>query len=252
MIDIHSHILPGLDDGARTMSEALEMARSAARQGIRYVIATPHHANGRYETPAPRIKSAVAELNARLNQASITLTVFTGQEIRVFRELIDEWEQGSLCTLADSRYMLLELPSSHIPTYFGEIVHELVIRGIVPIIAHPERNAKITSSPNELLTYIAQGALCQLTANSLIGKFGRKIQRNSRLLCQSGMVHFIASDAHNCHNRAFQLKMAYEVAAKRLGKEREQLYRSNASRIIENRTILFESPRAIKRLKLWL
>jgi len=252
MIDIHSHILPGMDDGARTMSDALEMARLAAMQGIRYVIATPHHANGHYETPAPRIRAAVEELNAQLNRAAITLTVYTGQEIRVFRELIEEWEQGSLCTLADSRYMLLELPSSHIPTYFGEIVHELVIRGVVPIIAHPERNAQINASPNELLTYIAQGALCQLTAHSLIGKFGRKIQRRSRLLCQSGMVHFIASDAHNCHYRAFQLKTAYEVAAKRLGEEREQFYRSNASRVIDNRRILCESPRAIKRLKLWL
>ncbi|QYR20630.1 tyrosine protein phosphatase [Paenibacillus sp. sptzw28] len=242
MIEIHCHILPLVDDGARTKAEALEMARIAVMQGIDTIIATPHHANGAYENPSNSIRQAVLAFNDSLIEEGIPLTVHTGQEIRVYQELIEEWERGNLCTLAGSRYILLELPSSHIPRYLGDIIHEFIIRGLVPVIAHPERNAEIITSPHLLIPYIHQGALCQLTAQSVAGLFGRQIRKQSLKLCRSKMIHFIASDAHNCFRRTFFLQEAYQNISAALGEEYVQMYQSNAGHILRNNEIICYEP----------
>ncbi|CAM2977817.1 CpsB/CapC family capsule biosynthesis tyrosine phosphatase [Paenibacillus sediminis] len=247
MIDIHSHILPGIDDGAKSLEEALEMAKTAVLQGIHTVIATPHHLNGLYETPAKLIKPIIDSLNDQLYIHNISLRIVEGQEIRVHAALVSELYQGNLCTLAGSRYMLLELPSRLVPRYLDDVLHELNVCGITPIIAHPERNYEILYSPSILNHLIDQGALCQVTAHSIIGHFGKRVQKLCIQLCKNKMVHFVASDAHHPFRRAFALVEAYRIIGRLLGDELVHIFKRNAQCVLNNELIVYEEQVAKKR-----
>lgn len=238
MIDIHNHILPFMDDGAADWEAALAMAQDACKDGISTAIATPHHANGAYLNPAPTIGHAVQQLNERLQQAGIPLHVLPGQEIRVYADLLTDLEQGQLLTLAGSRYILLEMPSSRVPRNMEETCHELLIQGYVPVIAHPERNAEVAENPSRLERLIELGALGQVTSQSLAGVFGSKLQKLSFELCRRNAVHVIASDAHDSHHRPFGLSEAYAALEKELGSAVSDGFRHNAQRIIANEELI--------------
>lgn len=238
MIDIHCHILPFLDDGASDWEAALVMAQDAHREGITSVIATPHHANGQYMNNAPKIKEAVEMMNERLRQAGNPLLVLPGQEIRIYGELLNDLERGELLSLADSRYILLEMPSSRVPRNMEEICHELIIQGFVPVIAHPERNAEIAADPSKLERLIELGSLGQVTAQSLAGVFGNKLQKLSLELCRRNAVHVLASDAHDSVHRPFGLNAAYVVMEKELGPEMRDYVRGNAQQIMTNGEVI--------------
>lgn len=232
MIDIHSHILPGLDDGAADLSQAVEMAQLAVAEGIHTIIATPHHRNGRYDNPAQVVEKAVARLVEELKGRQIALTVLPGQEVRSYRELLPGIEAGEVMGLHRTKYLLLELPSRGIPEQLDADLHELGVMGIVPIIAHPERNREIVANPDRLLAMIERGALSQVTAHSLNGGFGARVQRDALELCRRRLVHFVASDAHHPQLRPFGLQEAYELIAHRFGEQEAFYYRGNAEAVI--------------------
>ncbi|MBY0013613.1 tyrosine-protein phosphatase [Paenibacillus typhae] len=238
MIDIHSHILPFMDDGAADWEAALSMAQDAVQDGISTVVATPHHANGVYMNPAPAIGQAVELLNERIRQAELPLLVLPGQEIRVYGDLLNDLEQGELLTLANTRYILLEMPSSRVPRTMEETCHELVIQGFVPVIAHPERNAEIASNPVKLERLIELGAVGQVTAQSLAGTFGSKLQKLSIDLCRRNAIHVIASDAHDNSHRPFGLSEAFKVLEKELGDVACDKIRQNSQKIIDNEELI--------------
>lgn len=237
MIDIHSHILPGMDDGADHIDAAVHIAQKAVEDGIRIMIATPHHLNGHYDNPASVVKDAVLELGAVLVEREVPLKVLAGQEIRVTGSLLDEWDQQGLLTLSDSRYILLELPAHFIPEYLDDILHELSLLKLVPIIAHPERNQEILRHPERLQHLLRQGALSQVTSHSITGLFGRKIQKTALDLCRSGNVHFIASDVHKVDLRPNQLHQAYNYISTHLGKQYTSYYQHNAECVVHNEVI---------------
>lgn len=247
MIDIHCHILPQIDDGAADWEESLSMAREACRDGIETVVATPHHANGKYLNPAAGVLEQTKLLNEKLREAGIALQVLPGQEIREYANLLDDLERGELLSLALTRYILLEMPSSRIPSRMEEMCHELIIQGYVPIIAHPERNAEIAAHPEKLGRLIEIGALGQLTAISIAGGLGTGLQKLSFDLCERNTVHLIASDAHNCGARPFGLSEAYRLIGKRFGPETESYYRENARKIVGNQPISLKNGLKIKR-----
>jgi protein-tyrosine phosphatase len=247
MIDIHNHILPVLDDGAAHMEESLDMAKQAVSQGIHTVFATPHHANGRYLNESPIIENSVQELNGRLQEANIPLQILNGQEIRVYHELLDDLAEGKAMTLHHSRYILLELPSHGIPTNLHEVLHELKVLNMIPIIAHPERNREIAEDPAKLRKLVELGALSQVTAHSVLGVFGKSVQRLSLELCKQNLTHFLASDAHNVTNRSFKLGHAYDVLREHLGTEMVSYFQRNANSVVENISIFTERPEWPKR-----
>ncbi|WP_310829929.1 tyrosine-protein phosphatase [Paenibacillus pedocola] len=238
MIDIHSHILPYMDDGATDWEAALSMAQDAVQDGISTVVATPHHANGVYMNPAPTIGQAVQLLNERIQQAGLPLLVLPGQEIRLYGDLLNDLEQSQLLTLAGSKYILLEMPSSRVPRTMEETCHELVIQGFVPVIAHPERNAEVAASPAKLERLIELGAVGQVTAQSLAGTFGSKLQKLSLDLCRRNAVHIIASDAHDSSHRPFGLSEAFKVVEKELGTVVSDKFRQNSQKIIANEELI--------------
>lgn len=234
MIDIHCHILPFMDDGAADWEQALAMALDAEKDGITTIIATPHHANGQYMNPAPNIGQAVELMNEKLRQNGSSLLVLPGQEIRVYGELLNDLERGMLLSLAGSRYFLLEMPSSRVPRNMEEVCHELIIQGFVPVIAHPERNSEIAADPSKLERLIEQGALGQVTAQSVTGVFGSKLQKISLELCRRRLVHVVASDAHDSIHRPFGLSEAYRTLGKEMGVEICDYFRENSEKIVAN------------------
>jgi protein-tyrosine phosphatase len=242
MIDIHCHILPGLDDGAQTMEDAKAMARQAVSQGIAAVVATPHHADGMHNNEALLVREAVKNLNEALQQDDIPLQVLPGQEVRVFGSLVEELQAGSLLTLSDSPYLLLELPPVHIPQRMNDLIYELQLMGITPVIAHPERNRTFLSQPDQLNDFVERGVLCQVTTHSLLGFLGRRIQAFSLSLCKRNLIHFLASDAHNCSRRNFNMSEAYNRMRTILGHETCDYYMTNAKHLIEKRPIEWMEP----------
>lgn len=243
MIDIHSHILPGMDDGPSEIAQFLEMANQAIDTGITNLFATPHHRNGHYENKKETILERVSYYNSLLEKEQFPLTIHSGQELRIHRDIFKFIERDEVLTLNNmGRYLLLELPSSKLPSYVHAVVYELGLKGITPIIVHPERNKVLFEEPNLILELVREGALTQLTAGSILGSFGRRVKSFSEQLVEHQMVHFIASDAHNSRTRNFSLKEAYEVIMKNYGGEFSDYYKGNAEALLAGSDIGRKEP----------
>lgn len=252
MIDIHCHILPGLDDGAPDLSISMEMAQMAVAEGITTIIATPHHLNGRYENTADRVELAAERFNRELIDHQVPLKVLCGQETRIHERFLDEIDCGNIRGLNETSYILLELPSSHIPKELDSLLHELSVLNLIPIIAHPERNAEIFSEPHKLLPLLHKGALSQVTAHSVTGLFGSKIQKVALELCQKQLVHFIASDAHHPQKRPFGLKEAYTLLRQEVDDQTVDAYMHNAESLILGGNMERREPSRLKRKKWYM
>ncbi|MCZ8519335.1 MULTISPECIES: tyrosine-protein phosphatase [Paenibacillus] len=249
MIDIHNHILPALDDGARDMEQTLRMVRQAESLGVTTLIATPHHANGTFINESEVIRRSVDEVNQRIQERGMTVKVLPGQEVRWFGRLMKDLENGKLVPLADSRYLLLEFPSSYVPAAARQTISSLVAANYIPIIAHPERNRAIFQQPSLLYDFIREGALSQVTSHSITGLFGKKIQKFSLDLCRKHCAHFIASDAHHETGRCFNLPNAYEYIGEHLGADYVEGFISRASLVVRNQNI--ETVEPIRPARKW-
>ncbi|MEN6350064.1 MAG: CpsB/CapC family capsule biosynthesis tyrosine phosphatase [Syntrophomonas sp.] len=218
MIDIHAHILPGLDDGARNLEESLEMARLAVNDGIKYLFATPHVVKGLYENKKDDIIKAVHELQQKLDDEQISLTIIPGAEIRIADDLPSRLDRGELLTLDNKdKYLLIDLPIGVFPDYTSEVLFQIQLRGITPILAHPERNTIIAADSSILNKLVYRGVLVQITCGSLTGSFGSSVRRNAFRYMQEGMVHVLASDAHSSRGRTPCLTGAYQTLEKSFG-----------------------------------
>lgn len=249
MIDIHCHILPGIDDGARTVEESLDLAREAVREGIRTIIATPHHMNGRYKNPKHLIENKVNELNSRLKAEEIDIEVLAGQESAIHGEMVKGYEKGEILPLNGTQYVFVELPAGHVPRYTEKMLYELQLRGLIPIIVHPERNQEIFERPDLLYALIEKGALGQLTASSIAGIFGKKIKNFSEQLVEANLVHFIASDAHNLGKRSFYMQQAFDHLDTRYGTDMVYFFQENAELLVEGSNIFKDVPAKVKKKK---
>jgi protein-tyrosine phosphatase len=250
MIDIHSHILPGVDDGARTVQDSIDMAKKAQSEGIHTIMATPHHMNGKYVNNKSDIIPLVAKLNQTFEEERIRVTVLPGQECRIYGEILEDYHKGEILPLnLDSKYLFIEFPSSSVPRYADRLLYDLQVDGLIPVIVHPERNAELIERPDKLYKLVKNGAVTQLTASSLVGYFGKKIQRFSEQMIESNLTHFIASDAHNINNRTFKMQEAMDYLEKKYGLESVYYFTENAELLIENKMIYKEIPEEIKKRK---
>ncbi|RFU64751.1 tyrosine-protein phosphatase [Peribacillus glennii] len=248
MIDIHCHILPYIDDGPSNFQDCLDMASRAVSSGITHVFATPHHLNGRYENPKIEVLRDVNNFNKLLSQLDIPLVVHLGQELRIHPELVNSLENDEILTLDNrGKYLLLELPSGEVPSYAQELVYELLLKGITPIIAHPERNLGIIEDSNLLFELVQEGALTQLTSGSIIGHFGKKIKHFSNKIIDHHLAHFVASDAHNNGSRRFTLQEAYEAITKTYGIGYTMYFKENAELLIKGQSLSISQPLQMKK-----
>jgi protein-tyrosine phosphatase len=249
MIDIHCHILPGVDDGAGTMEDSIAMAKAAVHGGIDTIIATPHHLNGSYDNEKAAIINHTAALNERLQREGVPLTILPGQETRLNGEMVDGLEQGELLTQNETNYLFVEFPSDHVPGYAKQMLFDLQVAGYTPIIVHPERNREILEHPSTLYQFVQKGALTQVTAASVLGKFGKKIQKLSHQLIEANLTHFIATDAHNTTTRGFCLREAYTEIQKQHGNGVLYFYMENPELLISGKRVMKHEPSEIKKKK---
>ena len=213
MIDIHCHILPGFDDGAVDEQAALAMARTAVKDGVQTIIATPHLNIDLHS--AAEIAERTEKLNRLLEEENIRLTILPGAEVASHIDLC-HWREF---TLAGTNSVLVEFPHSHFPTSAQDLMHEALAQGLRPIIAHPERNPGIMLDPTQLAPLVKAGVRVQLTAQSIVGTFGSAIQQCAYYLLRQKLVHFLASDAHSPDYRTPQLSKGLKIVTKILGQK---------------------------------
>lgn len=238
LIDLHAHVLYGVDDGPKNERDSLNMLRQAAKEGITEIICTSHAMHPQYHVPYKKVEERVKSLQQLLQHEQIPITLHTGHEIRLHDELPTLLQQQQLHTLAKSNYILLELPSSTIPAYTVEMIRQLKIAGYKPILAHPERNMAIRENPKRLNALIQQGVFTQLTAGSLTGLYGKEVQRLSLALVRANYIHMIGSDAHDLRTRCFYYQAALQyLERKKEGDSINRLLTNNAS-ILANKPIL--------------
>lgn len=247
MIDLHCHILPGIDDGARDVSESIKMAKNAVEQGIRTIVATPHHLNNRYENSKKTIIDKVRELNKILIEEKIDLNILPGQETRIYGEMVEGYEIGEILPIDHTQYVLVEFSSSHVPRYTEKLFYDLQTKGLIPVIVHPERNQEIIERPEILYQLVEKGALTQVTAASVCGDFGKKIKNFTLQLIEANLTHFIASDAHNTSSRTFKMREAFDVVQAKYGNDMVYLFQENAEIVIEGGHVYKEVPERIKK-----
>lgn len=218
MVDIHSHILPGLDDGARDMEEALAMADVATKDGITILVATPHVIKGVCDNQKPDILTNVGALNKSLRNNGNPLLILPGAEYHLDPGLPQQLADGKLLTINNTPYLLVELPNVLMSEITERILYEIQLQAVTPIIAHPERNHTLAQRPELLKAYLDRGCLAQVTSGSITGLFGRRVTRTAEQFLQAGWIHVIASDSHSAQGRAPQLSKAIAVIEQRWGK----------------------------------
>jgi protein-tyrosine phosphatase len=219
MIDIHTHILPGVDDGAQTMEDAVAMAKMAVADGVGAMVATPHSMEWCPEHGQDMLVERLAALQENLDAHGIALQVHPGLEVHISPDTLTHLQHGRVFTINRTRYLLLELPLSAYPGYTDRIVFDLQIAGFIPIIAHPERNLVLQQEPERLHTLVERGVLAQVTAASITGVFGKQPREAARLMLRHRLVHVIASDAHSTGRRSPVLSGAVREAATLIGDE---------------------------------
>lgn len=252
MIDIHNHIIPNVDDGPSNEEEMIKLVKQAADQNITGIVASPHHLHYRYDNEFQDIVQKVQEINEHEEVKKLGITVYPGQEVRISDQLLTHLDNGKIKGINNSKYLLIELPSSQVPNYTKGIIYEVQIKGYIPVIVHPERNKQISQDINTLYELIKIGALSQLTVSSLTGEFGKKIQKLSLKMIEHNLVHFIASDAHDVKVRPFQnITMNMEQKLKKYESELHEFINNNKL-LINDDTILKKQPIMFKRKKYWI
>jgi protein-tyrosine phosphatase len=217
MIDIHLHILPGVDDGPETIEESVALARVLMQEGVHTAVATPHFNDLFPHRSASEIKERVNALQQVLDHRGIQLRLFTGHEALIKPGLVEDIQSGRLATLNGSRYLLLELWNNSWLPETEQVIFELRAFGITPVIAHVERYRAIQQDSNRLLKLLEQGVLAQLTAGSLLGMQGNTARKCAETLLKKGYIHCIASDAHNLTSRPVGVLKGLQRAKELLG-----------------------------------
>lgn len=251
MIDIHSHILFGVDDGPGDLYETLSMLQKAVDEGITEIISTSHSFHPQYNVTAKQVTEQMAVLQEQLQLNNIPLKIHPGQEVRLVENIVSLVEAKEALTLANSNYLLLELPSSTIPKYTKELIITLQAKGIIPIIAHPERNKTIAERPYKLEELVREGAMAQITAGSLAGHFGKNIQKLSFDLVKANLVHTYGSDVHNLTTRPFLFDEGLIYLEKKKQLDAVDMLLENNARIIENKNFILYEPQEISSKKWW-
>lgn len=233
LIDMHVHILPGVDDGAQEITDSLAMAEVAVKDGISMLVATPHIIRGLFENRKEDILADVKRLNRSLEDSGIDLPILPGAEYFMEPDLPQRLADGELLTINNSGlYLMIELPAALVPENTDQVLYEIQMQGVTPIIAHPERNHVFARHTEKLQSYAERGILLQVTSASITGLFGRSIQKAAFNILEAGACHVLGSDGHSVKGRAPLLSRACQEIARRWGAPYA-------------RTLAFENPQRI-------
>ncbi|GFR36690.1 tyrosine-protein phosphatase [Thermobrachium celere] len=214
MIDIHTHLLPNIDDGPKDIDTTIEMIKIYKSQGVDSVIATPHFYPGCFENTRENIGNEVDKLNKIIKEKNIEFEVLPGSEVFATRDTLQYLKEGKIQTLNNSRYILIEFDFKKFPDYGFELIYEIGLLGYRVIIAHPERYYYVIENINFLNNLIDEGCLIQINASSLTGVFGKDVKKTALKIVENGSFNFIATDVHTLNVRGPYLKDALEIIDK--------------------------------------
>lgn len=235
MFDLHCHILPGIDDGAADLSVSLEMAKAFVADGVAVVACTPHILPGLYPNTGPQIRDAVAALQSAFDEHAVPLRLVTGADVHIVPDFVAGLRTGRLLSVADTRYVLVEPPHHVAPAGLEDLFFNIQVAGYVPILTHPERLTWVNERYETVRRLATAGAWIQLTAGSLAGAFGRNAQYWSERMLDEGIVHLLATDAHDNRRRPPDLRRGRDLAARRLGEaEADNLVVNRPRGVLEN------------------
>lgn len=237
-IDIHCHILPGIDDGAADIQEMKEMLAIARADGIRKIICTPHYHIGHMKTEPEQIQEALKTIRETVNSDFPDMAVYPGQEIYYYSEALEKLEEGSLLTLAETDYVLLEYATSSQYEVIRDSISQLWGAGFLPVIAHAERYGCLFGNVNRIRELVRTGAYIQVNAESLQGFHTNPMRRFLMKLLKADLVHFIASDAHSVKSRKPKLSKAYEIVENKTDKDQaKRIFIENPELLLDNKEL---------------
>lgn len=244
MVDIHSHILYGVDDGSKSEEMSLNMLALAVKSGVKEIVATPHYMRGRFDLQYCEVIKAVDKLQSLADDNEINIKVYVGQEIYYSNNLLQYYNDKEIGTINNSRYMLIELPihSFNIDEVIDSI-YELKIKGIVPIIAHPERYKLFIKKPEKINKLIDEGYLFQLNTGSLTGDFGEKVKKTAKLFLKHNIYSVVGSDGHRDNWRTTNMTPFLDI----IKENQIANFKDNSVNIIQNNNINFNGKRVKKR-----
>ncbi|MDW4371712.1 capsular biosynthesis protein [Staphylococcus saprophyticus] len=251
MIDIHNHLLFGVDDGPQSLDETINLLVQAKQQGITGIVATPHHLHPKYNNKFDDVENEINKLTHNKRIKDFNIQIYTGQEIRITDKILEDIDQHHIKGINRSKYLLIELPSNSMPNYIKNLLYEIQTKGFVPVIVHPERNKAIIQNINLLYELINNGALSQITASSLTGELGKNLQKLSIQMIEHHLTHFVASDAHHSVNRPFTLNRLFKSPKlKNMESDIKNLLNNNEI-MIRNKDVIRQRPIEFKKNKIF-
>ena len=244
MIDLHNHMLPGLDDGAADLGESIKMARAAAEDGIKAVVCTPHWIPGLYENTRTVILERIEILTEKLREQNIQLRLYPGSELRLDASLPQKIMSREVLSVNDSgRHVLIELPEVVTSDHLEHFFWDLIAQGVTPIIAHPERNFYVQSHPEKVFGWVQMGVMLQITGSSLLGRFGRPSLDLAMRFLHHRMVHIVATDSHGLRMRSPKLARVRQLLEQTVGEDRaREMTCTTPKRIISGQRLKIEAP----------
>lgn len=248
MIDIHSHILPNIDDGSKSIEETTKLLEQAYEAGFTDIVSTSHYIENYYEANEQQRKELIKYCKGNINTK---LNIYIGSEIYITENIVDLINSKNASTINDSRYVLFELPMNNNVLYLKDVIFRLIENDFIPIIAHPERYSFVQKNPNMLMELIEMGVLFQANYASIIGYYGKEAQKTIKLLLKNNMIHFLGSDVHRQNTIYKKMPEILEKLEKLIGKEKlYELSNTNPKLVLENKEINIDKPTQIK-LSLW-
>lgn len=247
MIDIHSHIIPKIDDGSKSMEESYKMFEAAMKAGFTDIIATPHYIEEHYEVNVVKTHAIVEAMNRVIKEKGLQIKIHPGNEIYITQNIVKLIEDKKASTLANSKYILFELPMNNIINYLEDAIFKIKASGLIPVIAHPERYRYIQKNTNFVGELIKNGVLFQANFSSISGDYGNSAKKTLIKLLKANMIHFFGSDSHNSEKYS-KIAENIEQLQKIISKEKiEELTKLNPKHILENKEIKIEEPIFIKK-----
>ena len=247
MIDFHSHILPNVDDGSKSVEETFELLKEAKNAGFDAIISTSHYMEEYYEVNVAERKVWIDALSDKLGTKNIDLKLYLGNEIYITENIIKLLEERKATSINNTNYVLFECPLNSEPLNMYDIIYDMLEYKLVPILAHPERYSFVQKNPNLIYDLIQKGVLMQSNYGSIIGLYGDKAQIIVKKLLENNMVHFLGSDVHKKNSIYPKVQIALKEIENIVGREKlEELTTINPAYVLENKSIDIDEPREIK------
>lgn len=251
MIDLHSHLVYGVDDGSKDIEDSIKMIEEAKKIGFTDIILTPHYMEDYYEVEKEEIANRIEKIKNMLQQREIkNISLYQGNEIYITSNMSSYLREEIVSTINDTKYVLFEMPMQTLPIQMEEVVYSLLESNKIPIIAHPERYNYVQENPNLLIDWMDQGILFQANYGSIVGQYGKQIQKTVYTLLEHNMIQFLGSDNHRVNSVYPLIPQAIKMLEKLISKEKiEEIIEENPRKVLEGQEIEIEDPIMIKKNK---